>query len=38
VAVAAAGSAATAGGRVAAGRLLDKVEAERRDTLVGSAP
>jgi hypothetical protein len=37
VAVAAAGSAATAGGRVAAGRLLDKVEAERRDTLVGSA-
>jgi hypothetical protein len=37
VAVAAAGSAATAGGRVAAGRLLDKVEAERRDTPVGSA-
>jgi hypothetical protein len=37
VAVAAAGSAATAGGRVAAGRLLDKVEAERRDTVVGSA-
>jgi hypothetical protein len=36
VAVAAAGSAATAGGRVAAGRLLDKVEAERRHTLVGS--
>jgi hypothetical protein len=37
VAVAAAGSAATAGGRVAAGRLLDRVEAERRDTPAGSA-
>jgi hypothetical protein len=37
VAVAAAGSAATAGGRVAAGRLLDKAEAERRGP-VGSAP
>jgi hypothetical protein len=37
VAVAAAGSAATAGGRVAAGRLLDRVEAERHDSLVGSA-
>lgn len=37
VAVAAAGSAATAGGKVAAGRLLDRVEAERRDSLVGSA-
>ena len=37
VAVAAAGSAATAGGRVAAGRLLDRVEAERRNTPVGSA-
>jgi hypothetical protein len=37
VAVAAAGSAATAGGKVAAGRLLDRVEAERKDTVVGSA-
>ena len=37
VAVAAAGSAATAGGKVAAGRLLDRVEAEHRDVLVGSA-
>jgi len=37
VAVAAAGSAATAGGKVAAGRLLDRVEAERKDALVGSA-
>jgi hypothetical protein len=37
VAVAAAGSAATAGGKVAAGRLLDKVEAERHGVLVGSA-
>jgi hypothetical protein len=38
VAVAAAGSAATAGGKVAAGRLLDRVEAERKEAaLVGSA-
>jgi hypothetical protein len=37
VAVAAAGSAATAGGKLAAGRLLDKVEAERHGVLVGSA-
>jgi ElaB/YqjD/DUF883 family membrane-anchored ribosome-binding protein len=36
VAVAAAGSVATAAGKVAAGRLLDKVEAERRETPVGS--
>jgi len=37
VAVAAAGSAATAGGKVAAGRLLDRVEAERPKTPAGSA-
>ncbi|HEX3604491.1 MAG TPA: hypothetical protein VH134_01110 [Candidatus Dormibacteraeota bacterium] len=38
VAVAAAGSAATAGGKVAAGRLLDRVEAEQRHQVpVGSA-
>lgn len=38
VAIAAAGSAATAGGKVAAGRLLDRAEAERKDaSLVGSA-
>jgi hypothetical protein len=38
VAVAAAGSAATAGGKVAAGRLLDRVEAERKEgALAGSA-
>jgi hypothetical protein len=37
VAVAAADSAATAGGKLAAGRLLDKVEAERHGVLVGSA-
>jgi hypothetical protein len=36
VAVAAAGSAATAGGKLAAARLLDRVEAEKRDALVGS--
>jgi hypothetical protein len=38
VAVVAAGSAATAGGKVAAGRLLDRVESERKDGApVGSA-
>jgi hypothetical protein len=36
VAVAAAGSAATAGGRVAAGRLLDRAEAERVAVPAGS--
>jgi hypothetical protein len=36
VAVAAAGSAATAGGKLAAGRLLDRVEAEKHGVLVGS--
>jgi hypothetical protein len=36
VAVAAAGSAATAGGKAAAARLLDRAEAERREVVVGS--
>jgi hypothetical protein len=35
VAVAAAGSAASAGGRLAAGRLLDRAEAERQEAPVG---
>jgi hypothetical protein len=35
VAVAAAGSAASAGGRLAAGRLLDRTEAERQEAPVG---
>jgi hypothetical protein len=36
VAVAAVGSAGSAGGRLAAGRLLDRAEAERRETSAGS--